>query len=259
MISIALTNYNNSKFLKEVVQSIVIQDYTDWEIIFVDDCSKDNSVEIFKNLVEWHGIENKVKICVHEMNLGYGASLADAIELSTGDLIAVVDSDDALAVTEALGIMVREHDKYPDVSMTYSNYFECRDKLHKERVIKGTKLREGEMVLKREGKKGLSGNKVVVSHLKVFKRKFYDMTQGIDRTLRKAVDKNLIFLLEEVGKLLYIDKTLYIHRAHSTSISWTRRTSDETRKLEEAKMDMYKKTWERRNGTDWQKNNRKGF
>jgi len=250
MISVALTNYNNSKFLKEVVQSIVMQDYSEWEIIFVDDCSTDKSVETFKKLVEWHDIDDKVKIHVHEKNLGYGASLADAIELSTGELVAVLDSDDALACPEALEIMVKEHDKYPDASMTYSNYFECRDKLHRERVIRGTKLKEGEMVLKREGKRGLSGNKVVVSHLKVFKRRFYDMTQGIDRTLRKAVDKNLIFLLEEVGKLVYIDKTLYIHRAHGNSISWMRRSSVDAKNLEEAKMDMYKKTWERRNGTN---------
>jgi hypothetical protein len=63
------------------------------------------------------------------------------------------------------------------------------------------------------------GNEVLVSHLKSFKRYFYNMTEGLDATLLKAVDRDLILKLEEVGVLYYIDMPFYLHRQHEGSIT----------------------------------------
>ncbi len=49
-VSILIANYNNGKYLMDAINSVRRQSYPDWEIIIVDDCSTDNSVDIYKDL-----------------------------------------------------------------------------------------------------------------------------------------------------------------------------------------------------------------
>jgi glycosyltransferase involved in cell wall biosynthesis len=49
-VSILITNYNKGKYLKKTINSCLIQDYKDKEILVFDDCSTDNSLKILKNL-----------------------------------------------------------------------------------------------------------------------------------------------------------------------------------------------------------------
>ena len=70
----------------------------------------------------------------------------------------------------------------------------------------------------------MSPNKYIsISHLKMFKKKYYDVTDGINPDLKQTVDKDLVLKLEEVGKLIYVDKDLYNYRKHAESL--TRSTS----------------------------------
>ncbi len=58
-----------------------------------------------------------------------------------------------------------------------------------------------------------------VSHFKCFKKSLYDKTEGVDETLLKSVDKDLVLKLEEVGRLHHIDYTGYFYREHRNSLS----------------------------------------
>ena len=61
LISILITNFNKSKFLKKSLRSIQIQNYKNYEIIIFDDCSTDNSIEIIKKFKKVKLIINKKK------------------------------------------------------------------------------------------------------------------------------------------------------------------------------------------------------
>ncbi|MBQ4478004.1 MAG: glycosyltransferase family 2 protein [Bacteroidales bacterium] len=50
LFSVLIANYNNGKYLMEVINSVYAQTYTNWEIILVDDASTDNSRELYKEL-----------------------------------------------------------------------------------------------------------------------------------------------------------------------------------------------------------------
>jgi len=209
-ISIPITCFNCRKFLKEAVKSIVNQTYTDWEIVFVNDASTDDSLDYIKKIIRKFKIETKIKIIKNEKNMGYGFSLRRGIANSTGELVAIVDSDDALARADALAIMVKAHKKHPEASLIYSNHWECTPDLRAVRQTRSRQLKGGETFLDHKAK---------VSHLKCFKKSYYDKTEGINPVLKQTVDKDLVLKLEEVGKLIYVDKALYLYRKHNANLT----------------------------------------
>lgn len=211
MVSIAMTCYNSKKFIKNAIDSIIVQTYTNWEIIIVDDASTDGTPKFIKKYVKKKKLDDKVKLIRFTKNRGYGASLKKAVESGSGELIAIVDSDDALNTKRALAISVKAHKKNPKVALTYSNYIICNKRLK----MRGPRVNTIQIP---KGKKYFRSG-IHISHFKMFKREFYQKTDGINPVLKKAVDKDLVLKIEEVGKLLHIPKVLYKYRKHPNSLS----------------------------------------
>lgn len=90
-VSIIMPNYNCEKFLDETINSVLNQTYPDWELLIVDDCSTDNSVEKIKSFCNK---DNRVKLFVNEKNSGAAASRNLALREASGKWIAFLDSDD---------------------------------------------------------------------------------------------------------------------------------------------------------------------
>jgi teichuronic acid biosynthesis glycosyltransferase TuaG len=91
LVSIVTPVYNSAPYLAAMIQSVVLQTYTNWEHILVDDGSKDNSVEIIKNLA---ATEPRIKLLHLPGNQGSGPARNIAIEAAKGKYIAFLDSDD---------------------------------------------------------------------------------------------------------------------------------------------------------------------
>lgn len=92
--SIIIPVYNVAPYLRECLDSIVAQTFTDWEAICVDDGSVDGSGAILNEYAVRDGRFN----VVHKRNEGVSVARNAAIELATGDYIGFVDADDAIAV-----------------------------------------------------------------------------------------------------------------------------------------------------------------
>ena len=89
--SIIIPVYNTEKYLKECLESILSQSYTNFEIICVNDCSNDNSLSILK---EYANLDSRIKIINNETQRGAGVSRNIAIDEAKGKYIVFVDSDD---------------------------------------------------------------------------------------------------------------------------------------------------------------------
>ena len=90
--SIVIANYNNSNFIEECINSLKSQTYKDIEIIFFDDNSKDNSINVIEKF-------SNIKILQNKTQTKYGSlnqinAFKKSIEISTGDIIFFLDSDD---------------------------------------------------------------------------------------------------------------------------------------------------------------------
>ena len=88
-VSIILPIYNSEKYVESTLKSVLAQTYTDWELIIIDDCSTDRSMDI----VEQYKNE-KFIIIKNSENIGPGISRNMGIEKAKGKYIAFIDSDD---------------------------------------------------------------------------------------------------------------------------------------------------------------------
>ena len=91
LVSIIIPVYNCEKYLNKCYESINNQTYKNIEIVFIDDCSKDNSYNI---LLEISNKNEKVKILKNDINKGVSATRNIGIESCSGEYIGFCDSDD---------------------------------------------------------------------------------------------------------------------------------------------------------------------
>lgn len=90
LISVILPVYNGEKYLKEAIESILNQTYTNFEFIIIDDGSKDSSLEIIRDYEK----EDERIVVVSRENKGLIATLNEGIEKARGKYIARMDQDD---------------------------------------------------------------------------------------------------------------------------------------------------------------------
>lgn len=90
LISVIMSNYNTEEeYLREAIESILNQTYSDFEFIIVDDCSTDNSLEIIKSYND-----PRIIIIENEENLGLTKSINRAVRIAKGEFLARMDADD---------------------------------------------------------------------------------------------------------------------------------------------------------------------
>lgn len=92
LVSIALCTYNGEKYINEQLKSLINQDYPNLEIIVVDDCSTDNTVNIIKEYQKEH---STINLYVNDHNLGFNSNFKKALGYCKGDFIAFSDQDDS--------------------------------------------------------------------------------------------------------------------------------------------------------------------
>ena len=94
-VSMLIPIYGVEKFIERCAVSLFEQTYQNIEYIFVNDCTKDNSVVILKNVVERYPQRKlQVRIIEHEKNKGLAGARNTAVAAATGEFVMHVDSDD---------------------------------------------------------------------------------------------------------------------------------------------------------------------
>ncbi|MBI4683838.1 MAG: glycosyltransferase family 2 protein [Nitrospirae bacterium] len=90
LVSVIIPTYNRADFLPQTIQSILNQTYQDWELIVVDDGSKD----ITEDIVDGFKAKDRKIEYFYQVNKGAGAARNSGIRKSSGNYIAFLDSDD---------------------------------------------------------------------------------------------------------------------------------------------------------------------
>ena len=206
LFSILIANYNNGFFLPDAINSALSQTYKNFEIIIVDDCSNDNSGILYEQYQD----DARIKVFKNAKNQGCGYTKDRCVREASGELCGFLDPDDKLEYN-ALARMVNEFANKPDIVMAYSNHYVTDESFNLSSIFKGRSLCTGESIL--TSKSG------PVSHFVAFKRNAYILSGGVDICMKRCVDYDMYYRLEEMGPISYVDECLYWYRQNEHSIS----------------------------------------
>lgn len=91
LVSVIMPAYNAGRFLEEAVRSVMAQTVTDWELLILDDGSKDNTAELAAKLA---AEDKRIRFLPNEKNMGVAKTRNRGFDLCCGQYIALLDSDD---------------------------------------------------------------------------------------------------------------------------------------------------------------------
>ena len=125
LVSIVVISYNQGKYIKENLDSIKAQTYSNIELIVADDASSDNSVEIFES---WLFDNNMFATKnFHQKNTGLATVLNECIELTNGKYIKLIAADDYLDSEAIEKCVLKLEEKGEDFGMVFSDTYAIDD------------------------------------------------------------------------------------------------------------------------------------
>ena len=119
-ISVVVPVYNVEKYLRRCLNSILNQTFTDWEAVFINDGSQDNSLDILK---EYANKDSRIKI-IDKNNTGMSDARNKGLEVVSGEYVLFVDSDDFIhPQTMEITYYLAQRDKSDVVTFTYDRLY----------------------------------------------------------------------------------------------------------------------------------------
>jgi glycosyltransferase involved in cell wall biosynthesis len=229
LISVVLSTYNGSEYIKEQLDSVLAQTYPNIEIVIRDDGSKDDTVEV---LLEYQKTNENIRIIINEENLGYIKSFERAMRLSKGNFIALCDQDD-FWLPEKLQLLYENIDDhlliYHDSELVDSNlnsygiYFSDKKR-----------MRSFDSCLV------FVTDNCIPGHTTLIKRKLLDLAVPFPATIPH--DHWLAFIAAMNGGVKFLDKPLVKYRNHDTNVFGLIRSKEEKEKRKQEE----KKGWSHR-------------
>lgn len=206
--SILIANYNNGKFFRDCYDSILAQQYNEWETVILDDKSTDDSVELIKSII---GNDDRFKFYENEANYGVGVTKSKLIELATGEICGYLDPDDVIK-PNALKSAVEVLNLDKNVVLTYSRLAKCDENLN---II--SEFKSAMQVP--NGSKTFFNFPIQIAPFVSFRKDIYMKTSKMNPELKIAEDQDLYYKMYEAGKVKFINQTDYLYRAHAGGIS----------------------------------------
>ncbi len=202
MISVIIPVYNQASKLKETLESLVKQSYQDFEVIIVNDGSKDGPEKSFQEFVEEYNPNNSFLFLNNSNNLGAPAARNRGFEQSQGEFILFCDAD-AVLKPEALEEMLKALKANKKVSYVYSSFYWGR-KLFKLGPFDSEKLK----------------NEPYIHTMSLIRFQAFPKT-GWDERIKKLQDWDLwLTLLENGHQGYWINKVLFTVKTGGTISSW---------------------------------------
>lgn len=115
LVTVGVVIYNEDRFIRETIDSLLAQDYEKLEIVICDNCSTDSSAEICKAAAE---SDDRIRYIRHETNIGAPANSIFALEQASGDYFMWAAGHDVWA-PNLIGACVEALEKNPDAAIAY--------------------------------------------------------------------------------------------------------------------------------------------
>jgi glycosyltransferase involved in cell wall biosynthesis len=215
LVSVIMNCYNSDKYLREAIQSVLDQTYTNWEIIFWDNRSNDSSAAIVKSIAD-----DRIRYFFAPEHTGLGAARNHALGKCTGEFVAFLDCDD-IWLPSKLEKQVRIMEDKAQIDLLYANYYMLDMEKNRKKLWLRGKQPEGDIY-----EKFLDfNNKYSIAILTVLVRKiaFARLKSLFDSNLNLAEDYDLFMRILAGSKAGYLDEPVAIYRVHPNMTSYVLR------------------------------------
>lgn len=206
LVSVVIPNYNYAHYLRETIDSVLVQTYSDIEIIVVDDGSKDGSEDILA------GYGDKVRT-IFQQNQGVSAARNNGVAACEGEFVAFLDADDAWLPTKVEKQVERFRDD-KNLGLVHVGVDEIdadgNSLVHRLEGVEG-KVCTTLLMLKREGVLG-GGSGMMV------RRDVFDEIGGFDLRLSTSADWDLAYRVSEKYSVGFVPEILLKYRVHNSNM-----------------------------------------
>lgn len=130
LVSIIMPSYNCGKYVEDSIRSVQAQTYQNWELIFMDDCSSDDTINKVSDMRE---NDSRIKLFQNKCNMGAAMSRNNALKEAQGRWIAFLDSDDLWEPTKLeKQVKFMEDNEY---AFSYTSYQEIDEESHPTGIV----------------------------------------------------------------------------------------------------------------------------
>jgi glycosyltransferase involved in cell wall biosynthesis len=215
LVSICIPTYNSALFLKETLESIVVQSYQNIEIIIGDNSSNDSTIEIIKDFAEK---DDRISFYVNQTNIGYSSNCNKLISLAKGDYIAIYHSDDVYVAD-----IVQQEVNFLNNNLDFLGVFTSFEKINalnsiipntkypiqsNQNIIKVTLMEYIKIIL-------LQGGSCFCCPTSMIRKEVYTLLSGYDVNLKYIEDQDMWARILMIGPLAIINKKLIKYRIHN--------------------------------------------
>lgn len=208
-VSVCIPTYNCGHFIAETIESVLAQNFSDFELLIIDNCSEDQTAHIVET---YAGQDTRIRFIVNEVNLGMVANWNSCITQAKGEYIKFVFADDLLASPDAVGRMVSLLDNDDAVSLACS----ARNIIDQSSRVTGiashfnTGIMTGTEVI--NYCLANQGNYIGEPSVVMFRRS--QAIRGFNSAYKQIVDLEMWFHLLEQGSFAFINDPLCSFRIH---------------------------------------------
>lgn len=213
-VSVIMPAYNAAKTIEAAIKSVIDQVFTDWELVIVNDASRDATSEIASGFVQ---LNKKIKLVNLERNKGLSNARNVGVANATGEFIAFLDSDDLWHPNKLLD-QVSYHNKHQDCLISHTGFQAFNEYKTLNRpwkiIFELITPKSGDLLPHLYYKNNIGVLTVML------KRAIFEEIGGFDTKLVTFEDNDLWIRIAEKGyKFGFIGKKLAYYRVSSNSLS----------------------------------------
>ncbi len=212
-VSVCIPTFNGENFIKEAINSVQNQEYKDFEIVIVDNCSTDKTKLIINNIMD--EFEN-INFFENRKNIGIAENLNKCIFHSKGEYIKFLCVDDLL-MPNCIKKMLQILENNNDISLVCSSRYqidELGNSFGKRGYSSVSRIENGKKVI---NKCFFGGNFIGEPTATMFRRNF--LTTKFRNDLPQLMDMEMWFQLLEKGNLYFIKEPLCSIRIHKDQMT----------------------------------------
>lgn len=195
LVSIILPTYNRAYLLPKAINSVLEQNYQNWELIVWDDGSTDDTESVLA------AFKDPRILCYHEENHGMSYALNRGLELAKGDLIAFLDDDDTW-LPEKLEFQLSVMEEFPQIDLVFGNFININmedksqnlgfDQVESSLALLVTEKQDQDIWLIDQGfLEGVSMDNFIAFDTVIIRKRVFDLIGIFNESLRTGMDFEL--------------------------------------------------------------------